>query len=68
MVEVERRGLYPVNGFLHLERIHNLSNVISSKQKTKTEWKNHHTRNKVGKSLKNLNVKDLVSVRTRKQT
>ncbi len=54
-----------------LERIYNLWKVkllIKAPTKTKAQQKQDDIQDKVGKSLKNPEVKDFVGVRTKKQT
>ena len=69
-VEDKNRGLYTVDGLLHPRKDLQLVKgiVIKAPSKTKAQQKQHDIQDKVGKSLNNPEVKDLVGVRTKKQT
>ena len=69
-VEDVNRGLYTVDGSLHPRKDLQLvkGNVIKAPTKTKAQQKQHDIQDKVGKSLNNPEVKDLVGVRTKKET
>ena len=69
-VEDVNRGLYTVNGSLHPRKDLQLvkGNVIKAPTKTKAQQKQRDIQDKVGKSLNNPEVKDLVGVRTKKET
>jgi len=69
-IEDVNRGLYTVDGSLHPRKDLQLvkGNVIKAPTKTKTQQKQHDIQDKVGKSLNNPEVKDLVGTRTKKQT
>jgi hypothetical protein len=64
------RGSYTVDRTLHTRKDLQLvkGNAIKAPTKTKAQQRQHHTQNKVGKSLNNPEVKDLVGVRTKKAT
>jgi hypothetical protein len=68
-IEDVNRGLYTVDGSLHPRKDLQLvkGNVIKAPTKTKAQ-KQHDIQDKVGKSLNNPEVKDLVGTRTKKQT
>ncbi len=63
------RGLYKVNGVIYPRKDLQLvkGNVIKAPTKTKTQQKKRDIQDKVGKSLNNPEVKDLVGIRTKKQ-
>ena len=69
-LEDKNRGLYTVNGSLHPRKDLQLvkGNVIKAPTKTKAQQKQHDIQDKVGKSLNNPEVKDLVGTRTKKET
>jgi len=69
-IEDVNRGLYTVDGSLHPRKDLQLvkGNVIKAPTKTKAQQKQHDIQDKVGKSLNNPEVKDLVGVRTKKET
>ena len=69
-VEVKNRGLYTVDGSLHPRKDLQLvkGNVIKAPTKTKAQQKQHDIQDKVGKSLNNPEVKDLVGIKTKKET
>jgi hypothetical protein len=69
-VEEKNRGLYTVDGSLHPRKDLQLvkGNVIKAPTKTKAQQKQHDIQDKVGKSLNNPEVKDLVGTRTKKET
>jgi transposase InsO family protein len=69
-VEDINRGLYTVDGSLHPRKDLQLvkGNVIKAPTKTKAQQKQRDIQNKVGKSLNNPEVKDLVGTRTKKET
>ena len=69
-VEDKNKGLYTVDGSLHPRKDLQLVKgiVIKAPSKTKAQQKQHDIQDKVGKSLNNPEVKDLVGVRTKKQT
>jgi hypothetical protein len=69
-IEDVNKGLYTVDGSLHPRKDLQLvkGNVIKAPTKTKTQQKQHDIQDKVGKSLNNPEVKDLVGTRTKKQT
>jgi hypothetical protein len=69
-IEDVNRGLYTVDGSLHPRKDLQLvkGNVIKAPTKTKTQQKQHDIQDKVGKSLNNPEVKDLVGTRTKKKT
>jgi len=69
-IEDVNRGLYTVDGSLHPRKDLQLvkGNVIKAPTKTKAQQKQHDIQDKVGKSLNNPEVKDLVGTRTKKQT
>ena len=69
-VEDKNRGLYTVDGSLHPRKDLQLvkGNVIKAPIKTKAQQKQHDIQDKVGKSLNNPEVKDLVGTRTKKET
>ena len=64
------RGLYTVDGSLHTRKDLQLvkGNVIKAPTKTKAKQKQRDIQDKVGKSLNNPEVKDLVGTRTKKET
>ena len=69
-LEDKNRGLYTVDGSLHPRKDLQLvkGNVIKAPTKTKAQQKQHDIQDKVGKSLNNPEVKDLVGPRSKKQT
>jgi hypothetical protein len=69
-VEDVNRGLYTVDGSLHTRKDLQLvkGNVIKAPTKTKAQQKQRDIQDKVGKSLNNPEVKDLVGTRTKKET
>ncbi len=69
-VEDVNRGLYTVDGSLHTRKDLQLvkGNVIKAPTKTKAQQKQRDIQDKVGKSLNNPEVKDLVGVKTKKET
>ena len=69
-IEDVNRGLYTVDSSLHPRKDLQLvkGNVIKAPTKTKAQQKQHDIQDKVGKSLNNPEVKDLVGVRTKKET
>ena len=69
-LEDKNRGLYTVDGSLHPRKDLQLvkGNVIKAPTKTKAQQKQHDIQDKVGKSLNNPEVKDLVGTRSKKQT
>jgi hypothetical protein len=69
-VEDVNRGLYTVDGLLHTRKNLQLvkGNVIKAPTKTKAQQKQRDIQDKVGKSLNNPEVKDLVGTRTKKET
>ena len=69
-VEDKNRGLYTVDGSLHPRKDSQLvkGNVIKAPTKTKAQQKQRDIQDKVGKSLNNPEVKDLVGTRTKKET
>ena len=69
-LEDKNRGLYTVNGSLHPRKDLQLvkGNVIKAPTKTKAQQTQHDIQDKVGKSLNNPEVKDLVGTRTKKET
>jgi transposase InsO family protein len=69
-LEDKNRGLYTVDGSLHPRKDLQLvkGNVIKAPTKTKAQQKQHDIQDKVGKSLNNPEVKDLVGTRTKKET
>jgi hypothetical protein len=69
-VEEVNKGLYTVDGSLHTRKDLQLvkGNVIKAPTKTKAQQKQHDIQDKVGKSLNNPEVKDLVGTRTKKET
>ena len=69
-IEDVNKGLYTVDGSFHPRKDLQLvkGNVIKAPTKTKTQQKQHDIQDKVGKSLNNPEVKDLVGTRTKKQT
>ena len=69
-IEDVNRGLYTVDGSLHPRKDLQLvkGNVIKAPTKTKTQQKQHDIQDKVGRSLNNPEVKDLVGTRTKKET
>ena len=69
-VEDKNRGLYTVDVSLHPRKDLQLvkGNVIKAPTKTKAQQKQRDIQDKVGKSLNNPEVKDLVGTRSKKQT
>ena len=69
-LEDKNRGLYTVDGSLHPRKDLQLvkGNVIKAPTKTKAQQKQHDIQDKVGKSLNNPEVKDLVGIKTKKET
>jgi hypothetical protein len=69
-VDNVNRGLYTVDGSMHPRKDLQLvkGNVIKAPTKTKAQQKQRDIQNKVGKSLNNPEVKDLVGTRTKKET
>ncbi len=69
-VDDKIRGLCTVDGSLHSRKDLQLveGNVIKAPTKTKAQQKQRNIQDKVGKSLNNPEVKDLVDTRTKKQT
>ena len=69
-VEDKTRGLYTVNCSSHPRKDLQLvkGNVIKAPTKTKAQQKQRDIQDKVGKSLNNPEVKDLVGVKTKKET
>ena len=69
-IEDVNKGLYTVDGSLHPRKDLQLvkGNVIKAPTKTKAQQKQHDIQDKVGKSLNNPEVKDLVGTRTKKET
>ena len=69
-LEDKNRGLYTVDGSLHPRKDLQLvkGNVIKAPSKTKAQQKQHDIQDKVGKSLNNPEVKDLVGTRSKKKT
>ena len=69
-VEKTNRGLYTVDGSIHPRKDLQLvkGNVIKAPTKTKAQQKQRDIQDKVGKSLNNPEVKDLVGVKTKKET
>ena len=69
-LEDKNKGLYTVDGSLHPRKDLQLvkGNVIKAPTKTKAQQKQHDIQDKVGKSLNNPEVKDLVGTRTKKET
>ena len=69
-LEDKNRGLYTVDGSLHPRKDLQLvkGNVIKAPTKTNAQQKQHDIQDKVGKSLNNPEVKDLVGTRSKKQT
>ena len=69
-VEDVNRGLYTVDGSLHPRKDLQLvkGNVIKAPTKTKAQQKQRDIQDKVGKSLNNPEVKDLVGTITKKET
>ena len=68
-VEEKNRGIYKVDGFLHPRKDLQLikGDVIKAPTKTKAQQKKHDIQDKVGKSLNNPEVKDLVGTRNKKE-
>ena len=64
------KGLYKVDGSFHPRKDLQLvkGNIIKAPTKTKAQQVKYNIQNKVGKSLNNPEVKDLVGVRTKKET
>ncbi len=62
--------MYAVDGSLHTRKDLQLvkGNVIKAPTKTKAQQKQHDIQDKIGKSLNNPEVKDLVGTRTKKET
>ena len=69
-LEDKTRGLYTVDGSLHPRKDLQLvkGNLIKAPTKTKAQQKQRDIQDKVGKSLNNPEVKDLVGTRTKKET
>ena len=69
-VDNVNRGLYTVDGSIHPRKDLQLvkGNVIKAHTKTKAQQKQRDIQDKVGKSLNNPEVKDLVGTRTKKET
>ena len=69
-IEDVNRGLYTVDGSLHTRKDLQLvkGNLIKAPTKTKSQQKQHDIQDKVGKSLNNPEVKDLVGTKTKKET
>ena len=69
-VEDTDKGLYKVDGSFHPRKDLQLvkGNIIKAPTKTKAQQVKYNIQNKVGKSLNNPEVKDLVGVRTKKET
>ena len=69
-VDNVNRGLYTVDGSIHPRKDLQLvkGNVIKAPTKTKAQQKQRDIQDKVGKSLNNPEVKDLVGVKTKKET
>jgi hypothetical protein len=69
-LEDKNRGLYTVDGSIHPRKDLQLvkGNVIKAPTKTKAQQKQYDIQDKVGKSLNNPEVKDLVGIKTKKQT
>ena len=69
-VDNVNRGLYTVDGSIHPRKDLQLvkGNVIKAPTKTKAQQKQRDIQDKVGKSLNNPEVKDLVGTRTKKET
>ena len=68
-IEDVNKGLYTVDGSFHPRKDLQLvkGNVIKAPTKTKAQQKQHDIQDKVGKSLNNPEVKDLVGTRTKKE-
>ena len=69
-VDNVNRGLYTVDGSIHPRKDLQLvkGNIIKAPTKTKAQQKQRDIQDKVGKSLNNPEVKDLVGVKTKKET
>ena len=69
-IEDVNKGLYTVDGSFHPRKDLQLvkGNVIKAPTKTKAQQTQHDIQDKVGKSLNNPEVKDLVGTRTKKET
>ncbi len=69
-VEDVNRGLYTVDGSLHTRKDLQLvkGNVIKALTKNKAQQNQRDKQDKVGKSLNNPEVKDLVGTRIKKET
>ncbi len=69
-VEDKNRGLYTVDGSLYPRKDLQLvkGKVIKAPTKTKAQQKQQDIQDKVAKLLNNPEVKDLVGVRTKKET
>jgi hypothetical protein len=69
-VEDKDKGLHQVDGTFHPRKDLQLvkGNTINASTKTKAQQVKYNIQNKVGKSLKNPEVKDLVGVRTKQET
>ncbi len=69
-IDEKNRGLYKVDDFLHPRKDLQLikGNIINTPTKTKAQQKRHDIQDKVGKSLNNPEVKDLVGSRRKKDT
>ena len=69
-VEDVYRGLYTVDGSFHTRKVmqHVKGNVIKAPTKTKAQQKQHDIQDKVCKSLNNPELKELVGIRTKKET
>jgi hypothetical protein len=69
-LEDKNRGLYTVDGSLHPRKDLQLvkGNVIKAPTKTKAQQKQRDIQDKVGKSLNNPEVKDLVGIKSKKET
>ena len=65
-----RRPIYKVDGSFHPRKDLQLvkGNVIKAPTKTKAQQTQHDIQDKVGKSLNNPELKDLVGTRSKKQT
>ena len=69
-IEDINRGLHTVDGSLHPRKELQLvkGNVIKAPTKTNAQPKQHDIQDKVGKSLNNPEVKDLLGTKTKKET
>jgi len=69
-VENKDKGLYQVDGTFHPRKDLQLvkGNIIKAPIKTKAQQVKYNIQNKVGQSLNNPEVKDLVGIRTKKET